>query len=52
MTEQLRADLALLELAYEDAIDAPRQQPGQVALAQAERQPGMSSPLLTRQSKA
>jgi hypothetical protein len=33
MTEQVRADLALLEVAEEDAVDASRQQPGQACLA-------------------
>ena len=36
--KQVRADLALLEVGQEDAVDAARQQPGKVSLAQAERQ--------------
>ena len=39
MPEQIRADFALLEVGQEDAVDATRQQPGQVALPHAERQP-------------
>jgi hypothetical protein len=38
VAEQARADLALLEVGQEDAVDAARQQPGKVSLAQAERQ--------------
>lgn len=32
------ADLALLEVAHEDAVRPPRQQPGQIVLAQVQRQ--------------
>ena len=35
MAEQVRADLALFEVGNEDAVNPPRQQPGQIALAQA-----------------
>ena len=38
MPEQVGADLALFEVVHEDAVNPPRQQPGQIALAQAERQ--------------
>ena len=38
VAEQVRADLALLEVAQEDPVDAARQQPGEVGLAHAERQ--------------
>jgi hypothetical protein len=37
--EQVRADLALLEVAEEDAVDAPREQPRQTGLAHRQRQP-------------
>jgi hypothetical protein len=36
--EEVGTDLALLEVGQEDAIDAPRKQPGQVRLAHAQRQ--------------
>ena len=39
MPEQVRADLALLEVAQEDPVHAPRQEPGQVGLAHRQRQP-------------
>ena len=38
MAEQVRANLALFEVAQEDAIDAARQEPGEVGLAHTERQ--------------
>jgi hypothetical protein len=37
--KQVRADLALLEVGKEDAVDAARQQSGEVGLAHAKRQP-------------
>ena len=52
VAEQVRADLALLEVGQKDAVDAPRQQPGQVGLAHRQRQPAESSPSLTSISKA
>ena len=39
VAEQVRADLALLEIGQEDAVDAPRQPPGPAGLAHAQRQP-------------
>ena len=32
MAEQVRTDLALFEVGQEDAVDPPRQQPGQIGL--------------------
>ena len=39
MPKQVRADLALLEVGKEDAVDTARQQPCQVGLSHRERQP-------------
>jgi hypothetical protein len=39
MPEQVRADLTLLEVEQEDALDAARQQPGEAGLAHRQRQP-------------
>ena len=36
--EKVRPDLALFEVAQEDAVDAPRQHPGEIGLAQLQRQ--------------
>jgi hypothetical protein len=38
VSEEIRTDLALLEVRQEDAIDAPSEQSGQVSLAHAQRQ--------------
>jgi hypothetical protein len=38
MPEQVRTDLALLEVAQEDAVDPPRQQPRQIGLPHRQRQ--------------
>jgi hypothetical protein len=38
MSEQLRPDLALFELAHEDPFQPPRQQSGQVGVAHGQRQ--------------
>ena len=38
VAEQVRADLALLEVAQEYAVDAARQEPGQARLAHRQRQ--------------
>ena len=38
VSEEIRTDLALLEVRQEDAIDAPGEQSGQVSLAHAQRQ--------------
>jgi len=37
MPKQVRTDLDLLEVAQENAVDAPRQQPGQASLAHRQR---------------
>jgi hypothetical protein len=37
VAEQVRADLALLEIAQEDAVDAPRQKTRQACLAHRQR---------------
>ena len=50
--EQIRADLALFEIAQKDAIDTARQQPGKVGLAIDSGSLRRSSPSLTRQSNA
>ena len=38
VSEEIRTDLALLEVRQEDAIDAPSEQSGQISLAHAQRQ--------------
>ena len=38
VSEEIRTDLALLEVKQEDAIDAPSEQSGQISLAHAQRQ--------------
>src|SRR6476646_1575805 len=49
MPEQIRADFALLEIAQNDAVDTPRQQPRQAGLAHAERRPmtSFATPAIT-----
>ena len=39
VAEQVRPDLALFEVGQEDAVNPPRQQPGQVGLEHRQRQP-------------
>jgi len=47
MAKQVRPDLALLEIGKEDAVDAPRQKPGEAGFAHRQRQLRRSSPSLT-----
>jgi hypothetical protein len=54
VAEEIRTDLALLKWREVDAVDAARQPPGKIGLAQGERQLSdiLASPSLTSISKA